>query len=335
MINIIVLLSTTSNNIFALTNADNENKVILGGTPFGIKIFADGVMVVDTTDILSSNGILNPAREAGIRVGDSIKKVNGNSIHSSEQLIDLLNKKSNEPIEILVERDGTEFLTKITPVLSLDDKNYRIGVWVRDSCAGIGTLTFYDANKKVFAGLGHGVCDADTGRIIPLENGNIVSASISSVVKGEKGIPGELKGYFTQKTSVGEIKLNNTNGVYGIVDGLEIENSNLMDVEIPENITVGEAEVFTTIEGTNPQLYKIYIESINSNTKNPDKDLTVRIVDERLLELTGGIVQGMSGSPIIQNGKLIAALTHVFVNEPECGYAVFAYDMLNLSKNIK
>lgn len=321
------------NGKFLAQNEKEDNNVVLCGVPFGIKLFTDGVIVTATGDIITNRGIVNPAREAGIKNGDNIKKINDISIKSNEQMAQIINENKNKSVDLTVERDKNMFKTKLQPAKAIGEDNYRVGMWVRDSCAGIGTLTFYNEKNNTFAGLGHGICDIDTGTIMPLENGEIVKACIGSTVKGQKGTPGELVGYFTEKNSFGNILLNNYNGVYGKLNNLSIDKNENIPVAKPEEIKIGSAQILTTIKGTTPKLYDAQINDINYQA-NDDKQITIKITDETLINETGGIVQGMSGSPIIQNNKLVGAVTNVFVNDPKTGYAVFANDMLKQSQNI-
>ena len=203
------------NNKFLAQDEKEDDKVVLCGIPFGIKLFTDGVIVTATSDVISSKGIVNPAKDAGIKNGDNIKSINGISVKSNEQMADIINENKDKSLELTVKRNKNTFKTKLQPAKEITDENYKAGMWVRDSCAGIGTLTFYNEKNNTFAGLGHGICDIDTGTIMPLKNGEIVKACIGSVTKGIKGSPGELQGYFTEKNSFGNILINNYNGVYG------------------------------------------------------------------------------------------------------------------------
>ena len=212
----------------------------------------------------------------------------------------------------------------------IEDDKYRIGIWVRDSSAGIGTLTFCEKTNKIFAGLGHGICDMDTTEILPLSRGDIVGAVITDTVKGKAGVPGELKGCFTNPESLGQIYANTETGLYGTFEKLP-ENTSLIAVGAKQKVKKGAAKILTTIEGTTPCFYDINIDSINYDVSIPTQNMKITVTDGCLLEKTGGIVQGMSGSPIFQNGMLVGAVTHVFVNNPKRGYAIFAETMLTNS----
>lgn len=309
-----------------------ETKVIPCGVPFGVKIFTDGVVVVGISDVKVNLSTVNPAKDAGLKIGDVIMSIDNHTVNSNEEVAKYIQNCNGNPLTLSVRRENMTFSTEICPVKS-EDSNYKAGLWVRDSSAGIGTLTYYNREQQVFAGLGHGICDVDTGELMPLRNGDIVPAIINGVVKGEKGTPGELRGYFSDQDSIGTLLANVNTGVYGVMDKAPVENEPLV-VAMKQQVKPGKAQILTTINGQAPQYYDIEIESVNYKEHTPTKNMVIRITDPKLLETTGGIVQGMSGSPIIQNGMLVGAVTHVFVNEPECGYGIFAENMLQISNSI-
>ena len=309
-----------------------ETKVVPCGVPFGVKIFTDGVVVVGISDVKVNLSTVNPAKDAGLKIGDVIMSIDNNTVNSNEEVAKYIQNCNGNPLTLSVRRENMTFSTEICPVKS-EDSSYKAGLWVRDSSAGIGTLTYYNPEQQVFAGLGHGICDVDTGELMPLRNGDIVPAIINGVVKGEKGTPGELRGYFSDQNSIGTLLANVNTGVYGVMNKAPVENQPLV-VAMKQQVKPGKAQILTTINGQAPQYYDIEIESVNYKEHTPTKNMVIRITDPKLLETTGGIVQGMSGSPIIQNGMLIGAVTHVFVNEPECGYGIFAENMLQISNSI-
>ena len=309
-----------------------ETKVVPCGVPFGVKIFTDGVVVVGISDVKVNLSTVNPAKDAGLKIGDVIMSIDNNTVNSNEEVAKYIQNCNGNPLTLSVRRENMTFSTEICPVKS-EDSSYKAGLWVRDSSAGIGTLTYYNPEQQVFAGLGHGICDVDTGELMPLRNGDIVPAIINGVVKGEKGTPGELRGYFRDQNSIGTLLANVNTGVYGVMNKAPVENQPLV-VAMKQQVKPGKAQILTTINGQAPQYYDIEIESVNYKEHTPTKNMVIRITDPKLLETTGGIVQGMSGSPIIQNGMLIGAVTHVFVNEPECGYGIFAENMLQISNSI-
>lgn len=305
--------------------------VSVAGTPFGIKMFSDGVMVVGFSDIQTTTGYQCPARLSGIKMGDVIVSINGSETKSNDDVENIILLSGDKPLTVKLLRDGEEQSVVLVPVMDSANGSYRTGMWVRDSSAGVGTMTFYDVQKGMFAGLGHGIKDSDTQKDIRLLSGEIVPVKIMGLIKSENGQAGELKGTFTSDFATGKILANSTNGVYGTV--FTVPEDNMMEVALPQEIQPGPATILTTINGTQPQEFDIVIEKIALTTSNQNKNMIIRITDPELLSLTGGIVQGMSGSPIIQNGKLVGAVTHVFVNQVDRGYAVFAQNMLDSMDN--
>lgn len=296
------------------------------GTPFGIKMFANGAMVVGFTDIYTVTGYQNPAKNAGIKMGDVVQSIGGKSTKTNEDVKAALQKVGGNPAEIVYLRNGTQKRAVLTAVRDENGGGWRTGMWVRDSSAGIGTLTFVDPANSVFAGLGHSIHDVDTGSTISLRKGEIVAVEITGSIKGTEGSPGELKGQFISAVPTGVITSNGETGVYG--QATAAFSGELMDVALAQEIQPGPAEIITTIEGKTPQRYTVQIEKIALNAENQNRNMIVRVTDKRLLSTTGGIVQGMSGSPLVQNGRFIGAVTHVLVNDPTRGYAIFAENML-------
>lgn len=301
-------------------------KVAPCGTPFGVKILTDGVIVVGLNEIATENGSRNPAKEAGIRTGDIIIKINDTPVSSNAEVAGVISNSGGESVTIHYKRDGKTGSLSLTPALSAIDHTYKAGLWVRDSSAGIGTVSFYDPESKAFGGLGHAICDVDTGEVLPVMQGDVVNVKIHDIVKGTVGTPGELRGSFVSKTSCGTILLNNESGVFGQMYEAP-QYSSVVPMGLKQEIKTGKATVLTTINGSAPKEYEIEIEKINLLENSPTKNMVIKITDPELLELCGGIVQGMSGSPIVQNGKLVGAVTHVFVNDPTRGYAIFAENM--------
>lgn len=301
--------------------------VSLCGTPFGIKMVTDGVMVVGTgavTDLQSQS--VNPAKDAGIREGDVILSLNGEKISSKKQLTQLVSACSGKPLSVTVRRGDALTDLTLSPVKSALDNNYHAGLWVRDSSAGIGTMTFYDPQNQWFAGLGHAICDVDTGQLMPLSQGEIVEASIIGLEAGSAGNPGQLQGAFVTNTPTGKLYANSYNGVYGKYSSPPPYSQTIPMAQSHE-VQEGPVKILTTVEGEKPRLFDACIEKVSLNQDEPTKNMVIHITDPELLELSGGIVQGMSGSPIIQNGMLVGAVTHVFVNDPTRGYGIFAENM--------
>lgn len=302
------------------------------GKPFGIKMLMDGVMVIRTGNTRSGTKTVSPAADADIRKGDIIKSVNGRPVFSYHDIEESAEKSCGRELSLTISRDGVEMKKKLTPVISDTDNTPRLGLWVRDSSAGIGTVTYCDTENGTFAGLGHPVCDSDTGRIIPMSEGKVMSVSISGVKKGKAGSPGELKGYFCESECCGILNSNNISGVFGTINKNFSENEKI-PVAMAHEVCTGDAVMYSTIEGTEPKSYSIIIKKIIYNPQDSSHNMVIQITDPDLISQTGGIVQGMSGSPIIQNGMLVGAVTHVFVNDPEMGYAIFCENMYSGSKD--
>lgn len=308
-----------------------KNKYIIPcGTPFGVKFLTDGVMVVDTQEISTSQGQKNPSKEAGIKKGDIIEFVNEEKVSSNSDLKDIVLNGKGEEIKLKYNRNFKQYETFLTPVFSPKENKWFTGLWVRDSSAGIGTTTFC-TEDGIFGGLGHPVCDVDTGEKLPLGKGEIVKASISSIKKGICGSPGELCGRFVNKNAIGNATINNESGLYGKLYKKISPHKPVM-IGFKNEVKPGKAKIFCTVEGENSKEYSILIESINK--KAGSRNFVVKITDENLLKKTGGIVQGMSGSPIIQNGKFVGAITHVFLNDSTRGYGIFAETMLEVSDEV-
>jgi len=306
-----------------------QKYVSLCGTPFGVKIFTDGVMVVGLGDIYTEKGSTNPAKKAKIEIGDIIVSINSKEVYNNAEVARLIETSRGKPLELVIMRHGKKRTCTLTAVLSADDGLYKAGMWIRDSSAGIGTLTFINEKENTFGGLGHGICDIDTGNIIPLSCGEIVPVTLTEITKSSAGKPGELKGFLNDHI-LGNLCANSEKGVYGKVVASYTKNT--YPVAPKHEIFEGDAQVLTTLPGKETRFYSCKIEKINYDQKNLTRNLIVKITDNLLLETTGGIVQGMSGSPIVQNGKFIGAVTHVFVNNPSLGYGIFAENMLNAAE---
>lgn len=305
-------------------------KVRLCGTVFGVKMYSDGVMVVGLSDFAANTGSVNPAKSAGINEGDVIKSVNGTNVYTNKDFSEII-KNSHGAINIeLVDKDGKTKNVSLTPQYSVTDKCLKTGMWVRDSAAGIGTLTYVDCENMSFGGLGHGICDSDTQSIVPVHGGDIVEAQITAVRRGVKGAAGEIRGYLLSD-KLGEIKSNTVCGAFGKYTDSLPEGKNY-EVALKQEIKTGKAQILCTLESSGkPEFYDIEINKINYSGNEPAKNMIITVTDKELIKKTGGIVQGMSGSPIVQNGKFVGAVTHVFVNDPTCGYAIFAENMIKQS----
>ncbi len=311
-----------------LNNSGNERKyVIPGGELIGINLKTNGVLVVGTECFDSVNGPVNPADNAGIKVGDTLTEINGSRISSNSELSDIIANSEGSPLSLSLIREGKNINVTLKPEISELSGLYKGGLWIRDSTGGIGTLTFTDSINGTFGSLGHGIYDVDTGELIPTECGEIYNAELTDIIKGTTGTAGELRGTF-YGNAFGSIDVNSENGVCGKITGKTTE-SGVIPVAHCDEVSTGYAQIISTVEGNNKAYYDIEIEKINKTSGN--KNMVIKITDPYLLSVTGGIVQGMSGSPIIQNGMIIGAVTHVFLNEPTKGYGIFIDNMMNIN----
>lgn len=311
----------------------DRQSVIPGGNAIGVRMNTKGVLVVAVTDVIDIDGNRSsPARAAGLKVGDSIIELNGEKIVSSEQVVELLNEVKDRDVEILVLRNKNEFKITTKPIQCLQDNAFRLGIWVRDKTSGIGTMTFYDENSNTFGALGHGITDVDTGDLLTVEKGLVMKAKISDVEQGKKGTPGEIRGVFYKTDEIlGEIVSNTNYGIYGylIDNNGDVKDKEKIPIGFKEEVQVGKAYILSTLQDNKVEKFEIEIQKIEPQQLPDQKSMVIKVTDEKLLKKTGGIVQGMSGSPIIQNGRLIGAVTHVFVNDPTKGYGIYIEWMLN------
>lgn len=305
-------------------NAVKRRYVGIGGEVFGIKLYTKGVMAVKIDSVDVTTGVQSPAQLAGIKCGDCITHVDGSVIVNADDFISFIRNSGGKELSLTVERDGDTLNLKLRPNPS-ESGGYRAGLWVRDSSAGIGTVTFYDSENMLFAGLGHGVCDVDTGKIMPLSGGEAVRATVNGFYKSRPGDPGELCGVFSESV-LGGLRVNSATGVFGELN--EKISAKQMPVALEAEVQEGAAQIVATLDGKEPRYYDAQITKIYPASGNAERNLIVKITDKELLEKTGGILQGMSGSPIVQNSMLVGAVTHVFVNDPTQGYGIFAQRML-------
>ena len=294
-------------------------KVIPGGQIFGVKYYCDGLMVINTDEG-------SPAVKAGIGVGDVITRVGSVKISQSDELASIVAESGGKELTLTYTRDGKELRAIVRP--ELKDGEYKIGLWVRDSTAGLGTMTFYNPQNGTFGALGHSISDADTARILPLRKGTVVPAAITGIVKGGAGAPGQLSGTFIDASTIGDVFKNCDCGIFGTFSGGSEYKSEPVEIGLSGEVKTGKATIRCTIDSSGVKEYDIEIVKINRDENQKTKNMLIKVTDAELLAKTGGIVQGMSGSPIIQNGKLIGAVTHVLVSDPKQGYAVFIENML-------
>lgn len=327
-------LSAENNYAIPVSSSSEQTKVIPGGKSIGVTLSTDGVMVTGFSEIPLYNGEqVSPAKDAGIKAGDIIKFFNDQPIGSVSELSEAIKKSNTASCPVTLSRDNKTIKTTVLPKLSAEDGQMKIGAWVKDAASGIGTITFYNPETKFFAALGHGICDGNSGKVLDVSNGEILSSTIVSVDKGKKGSPGELNGVFSESSKcLGHINLNHSGGICGTVaDELNLSHQPIF-IATKEEVKTGSAYILANVEGNQTERFDIEIIRIVSTKDTSSKNMIIKITDSRLLEKTGGIVQGMSGCPIIQNEKLVGAVTHVFVNDPTRGYGIFIENMLARTK---
>lgn len=300
-------------------SADENVKLYLGGMPAGFVLQARGAYVAGLCDVITADGLKSPSKDAGIQAGDIIYSIDGIEVNNASEIEQSLPNLASK--QLLIERKNEKINISVTPAKDLNGK-IKLGIFVRDKINGIGTVTYIKGNK--FGALGHQVV-GDNGEILDIIKGEVFECSITGYVKGERGKAGELRGMFTKSEACGQIEKNNICGVFGTITDCNLL-SGLTEIEIGEG-KAGDAYIYTTIDGTTPQKYDISIVKAD-NASGYVKNYVIKITDERLINTTGGIVQGMSGSPIVQNGKLVGAVTHVFINDPLRGFGISVDNML-------
>lgn len=317
-------------------NVIPKTMVVPLGNAIGMKLYTKGVLVVGMSQIeTDKNEKKKPYENSGIEQGDTILEINNNIVGNTEELIKEVENSKGNTINIKYLRDDKTMQTDITPVKSKN--TYKIGLWVRDAAAGVGTLTFYEPSTNLFMALGHGISDIDTEEIVNIANGELVTANIVSITKGRKGYPGEIRGTIDEGKTIGTIYKNTNFGVYGMVKNknyLEADLTQEMEVAPRNEIKEGKAQIICQLENSAKKKYDIEIEKVYINNNQNNKSMLIKITDKELLEKTGGIIQGMSGAPIIQEGKFIGAVTNVLVNDPTQGYGVFADIMIKEMRSI-
>lgn len=317
-------------NGYFYKKAENKKEIYLypSGQSCGLKLLCDGVLVLSSA--AAEDG------KSDVRTGDYIVSFNNVKLKNSSHLEKLVSENKEKPVKLEIKREDKLFTVTVYPK-SLDNNTFALGFWVRDSAAGLGTMTYITRDKKYFAALGHSVTDPETGSFMPLKKGELLSANVFDIKKGYKGTPGELVGVFTKpEQSLGEITANDEFGIYGKLSDKKF-TENLVPLPIAEKneIKTGKAEIISTVENSEPAHFSVKIIKIMKKNSPAGKNMIIEVTDKKLLEKTGGIVQGMSGSPIVQNGKLVGAVTHVFVNDPTRGYGIFIENMLAEAEKIK
>ena len=324
-------------------------EVYVGGMPFGIKFYTEGILVVGFCDVDVTSGgggtrNVNPARTAGLKMRDVITAVNGKTPAGAASLTRAVEESGGKPVTLTVKRytgghsagrssaknagsrPFTELTVTVTPAYSASENRFKTGLWVRDSGAGIGTVTFIVPEGNAFAGLGHGICDGDTGDLIPMQRGQVTDVTVSGVDRGQAGAPGAIKGYFAPGKT-GSLLGNTECGVYGIFATRPAAATDKLPVGRREDVREGDATILCTLDNGKVGRYSVKITSVDRSATG-SKCFTITVTDPALISKTGGIVQGMSGSPVIQNGKLVGAVTHVLISDPTAGYGIFIDNMM-------
>ncbi|MEQ6376498.1 SpoIVB peptidase [Bacillaceae bacterium S4-13-58] len=309
-------------------------KVIPGGQSIGVKLNTTGVLIVGHHKVSDGQKSFSPGEEAGIKVGDMILKINGQKVESMDEVGPIVQKfkQKDGPLDVEVKRNDEIFTTQLTPIFDEKDQKYQLGLYIRDSAAGIGTMTFYEPKSKKYGALGHVISDMDTKKPIDINKGTIVESNVTSIKKGSNGVPGEKQAEFSIKADrIGSVTRNSPFGIFGVLDE-EVTNGisdKALPIALSHQVKEGPAKILTVVDGEKVEEFDVEIVSSIPQKHPATKGMIVKITDEELLQKTGGIVQGMSGSPIIQDGKVIGAITHVFVNDPTSGYGVHIEWMLN------
>ncbi len=320
---------TPARTTYAAAAPVGERQVLVSGSTVGIYMETEGVLVIDTGEIITQSGdSLFPAKNI-VQAGDYIMEFNGDAIRTKKELMQELAALEGDKVTLKVKRNDAIIPVSITPVKDVKGK-YKLGIWVRDDIQGIGTLTFVDEQGN-YGALGHGISDVDTGELLKIQNGALYQAEILGVRKGSKGSPGEMSGLIRYEPGkvIGQITSNSKNGIYGSFLDIDREDIYLRRVNVAgiEEITTGEASILCCVDGQ-VQEYEAEIREIDTDSRDTNKSFIIRVTDQRLLDATGGIIQGMSGSPVLQNGKFAGAVTHVFVQDATSGYGIFAETML-------
>lgn len=323
-------IPTFADNSANIDTSEKGKLLYAGGMPFGVKFFAKGVTVAGFCDVPTSNGkSVNPAVLAGLKINDTITSVNGSEPESCEDFLSMIENSNGSPLDISYLRDNNSFSATLTPVFSADECRYKCGIYIKQGGAGIGTVTYIDPDTLEFGGLGHGICDSQSGDIVQISHGIVTDVSISGIVAGRPGAPGEIKGSLTS-VRTGLVHANTECGVFGVFSAVP-KNVELKKYPIAtrNELKEGKAQVLCSLDGSgNIGCYEIEISAINRDSRD-NKSFTVKVTDKDLIAKSGGIIQGMSGSTILQNNRIVGAITHVMINDPTVGYGIFIENMLD------
>ena len=308
----------------------SERVLLPGGQSVGIKMNVKGVLIVGLEEIETEDGIISPGYEAGLQIGDIITRIDGVPVSYASEVSELIRTAGAKELQLDVMRKEESISISVRPVLDQETGSRKIGLWVKEKIAGIGTLTFYDPKTNTYAALGHGIYETQTGTLLGAGDGQLLPTEVKSIKEGTAGKPGEIRGvFYGSEKPLGDVKKNSSFGIYAKgTDFKRFSGSEPMVVGSQEQVEKGKAYILTTIDGDKVERFDIEITKINHQQEPDGKGMEIEVTDSRLLAYSGGIVQGMSGSPIIQNNRLIGAVTHVFVNDPTRGYGIFADWML-------
>lgn len=306
----------------------DEIEVVPVGKIIGLKLYTNGVLIVGLSKIEDeNNNLVKSYNEQDIKEGDTIVKVNDEEIEDIESLKEKINKSNGEKVTLTLVRNGSIVTSSILPIKTKNG-NYKLGLWVKDAATGVGTMTFYEPISNYFAALGHGITDSDTENLINIDSGDLVTSRVISIQKGETENPGEIRGTILNQQTIGTVLNNSKFGIYGKLNNLtslNIDVSKKIKIGLRDEIKVGDAKILCALDNSNvAQEYSIEIEKIYLDNNYNNKSMLLKVTDRKLLEKTGGIIRGLSGAPIIQNGKFIGAITNVLVSNPEVGYGIFA-----------
>lgn len=304
-----------------------DMELIPGGFLVSVKLFCDGVLVVGLGDVQTQMGNVSPARKAGLAVSDVVVSIDNVAVDTIEALREAVQQGNGQPVTVTFLRQGKEQTVTVTPALSTSG-GYSMGLWVRDSTAGVGTVSFIEPESGVFGSLGHPVCDVDTGNMLPVKSGYVQRSEVISSQKGVRGTPGALYGVFDKGKEDGVILANTNAGLFGSFSQVVWDEQQAVPIATSTEIKTGDATILCCVDGSEVAEYTVRIVRINDDLSAQSRNLLLKVTDQRLLDATGGIVQGMSGSPILQNGKLVGAVTHVLVDDPTQGYGIFIENMI-------
>ena len=313
-------------------NVVSSNVVVGGGDAIGMKLNSSGLTVITFEEITTRDySKVKPYKDKNIQRGDIIVEINGEKIEEVDQFIKAVQKSKGEPVELTFLRNGNLYKEILTPQIDRNDGKYKLGMWVKNITSGVGTVTYIDKTTGMFGALGHGISDIDGMDLLDVNGGTAYKAVILSVNKGKKGNPGELRGAIRENDIYGDVIKNTRFGVFGYIDEEADIDGEEYEICLKNEVKEGPAKIISTINGEKTKMYDINIEQVNLHGEIQEKSMVIRVTDKELISETGGIVQGMSGSPIIQNGKLVGAVTHVLINEPTRGYGIFIETMLENS----